>query len=249
MRTMRASVFVLLGLFCLAADTPGTGGDPFAADKRALAGLQDYVGGWRGVGQLQRGSNKGAWIEQADWAWKFSDSHASLVFTSPDSKYYTSGQVLAGPKPGTFEMLARREQKDSSGVGGNADRFSGSLNGNGELVFVANRPNNKPAGEEIARLTLRQVAGGDRLVMLLERRTAGDNQFARLAEIGYTRRGSAFAKGSNRPECVVTGGAGTIAVEHEGRTYYVCCSGCKDLFTQDPAGVLAEYRERKKAGK
>jgi YHS domain-containing protein len=42
---------------------------------------------------------------------------------------------------------------------------------------------------------------------------------------------------------------GTIEVEYEGKTYFVCCGGCKDLFEEDPAGVLADYRERKAAEK
>jgi YHS domain-containing protein len=40
-----------------------------------------------------------------------------------------------------------------------------------------------------------------------------------------------------------------MEVEHDGKTYYVCCSGCRDLFNDDPEGVLAEYRERKAAEK
>jgi YHS domain-containing protein len=73
----------------------------------------------------------------------------------------------------------------------------------------------------------------------------GANSFGRLAEVGYTRKGSSFGKGGSGPECVVTGGYGTMKVEHAGKTYYVCCTGCRDLFNADPEGVLAEYRERK----
>ena len=75
-----------------------------------------------------------------------------------------------------------------------------------------------------------------------------DDAFARLAEVGSTRKGSSFAKNAaSGPECVVTGGLGTIAVEHDGKTYFVCCGGCRDLFNEDPEGVLADYRERKAA--
>jgi YHS domain-containing protein len=42
----------------------------------------------------------------------------------------------------------------------------------------------------------------------------------------------------------VTGGKGTIPVTYQGETYYVCCTGCRDLFNDDPETVLAEYRER-----
>ena len=97
------------------------------------------------------------------------------------------------------------------------------------------------------RVSIRVVAGGDRLVMLLERKSAISDRYARIAEVGYTRKGSEFGKGSSQPECVVTGGLGTIQVTFEGQMYFVCCAGCRDLFEQKPAEILAEYRERKEA--
>ena len=70
-----------------------------------------------------------------------------------------------------------------------------------------------------------------------------------MAEVGYTRKGSDFGKGTTFVECVVTGGTGTIPVTHQGKTYYVCCSGCRDLFNDRPDEVLAEYRAKKEAEK
>jgi hypothetical protein len=85
------------------------------------------------------------------------------------------------------------------------------------------------------------------MVVLYEKRLS-DDAYARLAEVGSTRKGSAFAQNAaTGPECIVTGGLGEIAVEHGGKTYYVCCTGCRDLFLEDPEGVLAEYRQRKAA--
>ncbi len=72
--------------------------------------------------------------------------------------------------------------------------------------------------------------------------------YSRLAEVGSTRKGSSFAKNAAAgPECVVTGGLGTITVMHDGKTYYVCCGGCRDLFEEDPAAVLGEYHQRRAA--
>jgi hypothetical protein len=68
-----------------------------------------------------------------------------------------------------------------------------------------------------------------------------------MAEIGYTRKGSEFAKAMGSIECVVTGGLGTIPLTYEGETYYVCCTGCRDYFLENPAAVLKEYRDRKAA--
>lgn len=204
-------------------------------DKAALAPLQAYVGGWRGVGQLRRGSNQGAWTESADWAWKFGDDRASLVFESPLGKYYTSGRLIPGDKPGVFELYVRRSD------GKTEDRFAGSLDDKQQLVLEAIAP----ADDRPARVSLRTVADGNRLVVLYEKRLAGGDRYTRLAEVGYTRKGSSFAQGVSQPECVVTGGLGTIEVQYQGKTYLVCCTGCRDLFNDDPEGVLADYRERK----
>lgn len=211
--------------------------DGLAADKDALKPLQSLVGGWRGVGQPQRGSSKGAWTEQVDWAWHFADQRATLAFRADGGKYFVAGDVSPGEKPGEFTFVGRRAGGDEK------VRYRVVRAENGDVVFDA-----AEAHDDVpARITVRQVAEGDRLVVLLERRLpgAGEARFARLAEIGYTRKGSQFAKGATGPECVVTGGAGTIPVTHEGKTYYVCCTGCKELFDDDPAKVLAEYRAKK----
>jgi hypothetical protein len=213
--------------------TPIVAADRTAADKQALSVLQDYVGGWKGVGLLQRGSSRGAWSEQADWAWKFADGRASLVFSAPEAKHYRSGRIMPADEVGHFELIAQRAEAAGD------DRFEGVLK-DGQLVVTAVEPREG----QPARVTIRTVAGGDRLVMLLERKS-DTGTYGQLAEIGYTRTGSDFAKGSSKPECVVTGGAGTIAVQFEGKTYYVCCSGCRDLFNEKPAEILAEYRARK----
>jgi ribosomal protein L24E len=68
-----------------------------------------------------------------------------------------------------------------------------------------------------------------------------------MAEVGYTRKGSGFGKGSSGPECVVTGGFGSIEVMHDGQKYYVCCTGCLEYFKDSPDEVIAEYKARKAA--
>lgn len=282
-RLLRTVVFTY-GTFFLAcasvsgqpAEQTGPGGDDQAAtgrdaermsaDKAALAPLQAFVGGWRGVGQVRRGSSQGAWTENADWSWKFADGRAAIVFEAPQGKYYRSGQLRPGKQAGTFELAASApigaEDDQSDRAAGEEealadqpadknkgdhgiDRFVGKLDKNHQLVLVTERPEKSDQADAVARVSIRTVADGDRLIVLYEKRLPGQDRFARLAEVGYTRKGVAFAGGSGQPECVVTGGLGTIEVEHAGKKYYVCCTGCRDLFQDDPEGVLAEYRERR----
>lgn len=204
--------------------------------RQKLGQFQQYIGEWRGVGQPKRGSSKDAWSEECQWAWSFQGKAASLALDCPKGKYLRSATLQPGSS-GKFELTGKTAE-------GSEVRFSGRVSDGGELVLIAaNAPESAPS-----RLTLRVVAGGDRLIMLYERRVAED-RFVRLGEVGFTRKGSGFGQGSNGIECVVTGGTGTIAVTFEGQTYYVCCTGCRDYFNDHPAEVLAEYRERKEAEK
>lgn len=237
----------LFGGVATGAEQPAEAAAEAAAkDKVALAPLQSYIGGWRGVGQVQRGSNKGAWTEQSDWAWHFDKQHAAITFTAPKGKHFIAGEIRATDQAGVYELFASQAADDKT-----KRRFTGLIDDDGRLVFTVPKPDSDdsaspaPPADAVARITLRQVAGGDRLVVLLEKRLAAGDRYAQVAEIGYTRIGAQFAQGSGKPECVVTGGAGTITVMHEGKTYFVCCTGCKELFEADPADVLAEYKAKK----
>ena len=98
---------------------------------------------------------------------------------------------------------------------------SAQVSSQGELVLTAAN-----ASEEVpARISLRLVAEGDRMVTLYERRVPttdpATERFARIAEVGSTRKGGNFGKGTSFPECVVTGGHGEITVEYKGQKYFV----------------------------
>lgn len=234
--THRLAIFLfLLAPCCHAAE----GAAPREAQQAALQKVQSLVGAWRGTGQPQRGSNRGSWIERADWAWKFGDDSAALTAKVQDGKYFSAVELQASEKSDEYRLLAQLADGQQEAV------YRGALDGDGKLVLTAEKPfENAPA-----RISLRFVAGGDRLLVLYERQGSVANQLVRLAEVGYTRQGSGFGKGSTGPECIVTGGLGTIAVMHEGKTYYVCCSGCRDYFNENPVEVLAEYQARKAAEK
>src|SRR5215204_5210367 len=84
MRRVLPLSLAAVAVLCLGADPP----KPLSAEKVALAPLQPYVGSWRGAGQIKRGSAQGAWAEEAEWVWHFSDARASLVLKTPKGKYF-----------------------------------------------------------------------------------------------------------------------------------------------------------------
>jgi len=226
-----------------AADPATDTGTATAAehDKQALSAVQSYVGAWRGVGQLRRGSNQGAWTETSEWSWRFPAGRAELVALFPENRYFAQLRLQAADQRGQFTLVATPSVKRKE-EGAESQSFHGGMK-DGALTLVADQA----ADGDPGRITIRLVAGGDRMVTLFEKRS-GSDAYSRLAEVGATRKGSSFAKlATVGHECVVTGGLGTIVVEHEGKKYYFCCTGCRDLFNDDPAGVLKEYRQRKAA--
>ena len=233
--TLACAVAAVLLVSADNAPSDSVATDKATSDKAALARLQSYVGSWKGVGQPKRGSPTGAWTEEAEWAWHFADGRAELVAANTTSKFYDKLQLRPADKTGQFVLLA------TPAGGGELDSFAGSLDADGQLVVTAA----KPREDAPARISIRQVAGGDRLIVLYEKLLGGD-RYARLAEVGSTRKGSSFGKGGDGyPECIVTGGRGSMKVEHAGKSYYVCCTGCRDEFLEHPEKILAEYQARK----
>lgn len=192
---------------------------------------QSFVGQWRGVGQVRRGSSEGAWRVNSQWKWEFEADNHALVYGAEDGKYLKQARLQV-TKSGLALTVVDGEKTI-------AFKRSEEALAN-QLVFVA--PESLESG--LARVSMRLVAKGDRLLISLDRRTRS-GRFTRMGELGFTRQGSQFGQGTTFVECVVTGGKGTIPVKHKGETYYVCCTGCKDYFEQDPEKVLAEYRERR----
>jgi YHS domain len=45
--------------------------------------------------------------------------------------------------------------------------------------------------------------------------------------------------------CIVTGGLGTSTVMYKGQTFYVCCSGCRDAFNENPEKFIKEWEAKK----
>jgi YHS domain-containing protein len=212
-------------------------GDDSATGRRAqqelLKPFAGLVGDWRGAGQPERGRAKGAWTETASWAWKLTNDSAALEAKITKGKYLKSFVLRPGKDAHAFTLEALLAD-------GSKRTFSGTKADKKPLVLNAE----SSEGDGVKRITLTPLHD-TRLLMLLEG-GPGEGTLARLGEVGYTRQGVSFAAGESGPVCIVTEGRGTMTVSYKGKTYYVCCTGCRDLFNDDPEAVLAEAAQRKK---
>jgi YHS domain-containing protein len=202
--------------------------------QEALAPLNSLIGGWRGAGQVRRGSIRGAWRETGTFVWKFGGGKVGIEYRVKDGKHIGTGLV-------SWDAAKKQFTMDAVFADGSKRAYRGKLEK--KVLTLESTPNDSG---EISRVTLRQL-NEKRILVLYEKRRATSSFYSRVGEVGYTREGTRLASsGSSGPECIVTGGAGTIKVSHEGKTYYVCCTGCRDAFNDDPVGILADYRAKLK---
>jgi len=204
----------------------------FASAKAGLAHWNSLIGGWRGTGQPRRGSSRGAWRENAQWLWDFSDGQVRLQYDVSKGKLIKSGILQ-------FQVATQRYQLNVTLADGSQRAYTGRMDGKKLIMESA-----ADDGQIIHRITVTRL-NEKRTLVLFEQRRAQQSFYTRVAEVGYTRAGTRLAvAGAGQAECVVSGGKGTMRVTHKGQTYYVCCTGCRDAFEEDPDGVIADYKAR-----
>lgn len=225
-----------------------TGSDAGRDVIRLLKPLAGWVGEWRGVVQPRRGSSAGAWTEKATVAWDISEAKTELVLALEPGRQLRRLRLTVDEQThGLVAILENAEGVEERLIGTAGETSgepvdSGASESSGAWVFTAAEGADRPR-----RVTIRLLSG-IRATMLLEERSTENAMWKRQWECGLTRSGARLAAtGTGEKQCVVTGGLGSMSVEFEGATYYVCCEGCRQVFLDDPAGALAAYRQRLKS--
>jgi hypothetical protein len=236
-------LIVILSLvgFRVFADPPGSIPPSSTQGKEAtIRALQEFnllVGTWRGVGQLKRGSQVGAWQEHAESLWELKPQSQGIRWNIESGKQWKSALLSYNDEKKQYTLTATLSDDSTR-------EYRGTLEE--KRLVLDSEVDDK---NEIHRVTV-NVLNENRLTFLIEKRGEKQSFQTRVAEIAYQREGTRLAAaGASAHECVVTGGLGTISVVHNGKTYYVCCTGCRDAFKDDPEGILAEYQKRKAAEK
>lgn len=223
-----------LGLMLTMADDAPT--KPLTPEAKAAAqeGLEEFnglIGGWRGAAQPVRNSTKGAWTEKAEWVWEIKKDAVAVRYDVKEGQALKTARLTFDPEKKTYHLLATLPDKTTR-------EYDGKLEGN-KLVL-----DSKPDAGVVHRITVTQL-NEKRTLVLFEKRPEAVERFSRVVEVGYTREGTNLAvEGAGEPECIVSGGKGTMQVSYKGKNYWVCCSGCRDAFNDDPEGIIAEAAAR-----
>jgi len=234
---------IALALLSSLALLPTAAGPPAQppTPKDALQPFNVLVGSWKGSGVPEGTRDEraaGAWSETITWIWKFKNSDSWLAVTFEKGKHFSRGELRYTPEPNNstplYTLTLTAPDKSTS-------RFVGTLK---DKVLTLDRAD-APAGEH-QRLVI-SLLHHNRYLYRFESRPAGSAvAFSRHYQVGATKEGVPFADVPKGPECVVSGGLGTIKVTYKGKEYWVCCTGCRDEFKADPEKYLKEAQARAK---
>lgn len=239
-RVVLASCFMCISALAALATSAddSTGGDIPAP----LAPFEHLVGAWKGMGIPAANRLKG-WPEKHLWAWKFEKgTPVGLALSMEGDKTLTKGQL-------TFDPATKKYRLEGTDAAGKPVVFTGSLDESGRALQLDREGPGAEAAHE--RLTIRLNSNQIRYTIWLDRKDAGAPQFARAVEINLGKEGESFAAGGSAadlPKCIITGGAATLSVSYEGKSYPLCCTGCRDEFMENPAKYVkkALLREQNK---
>lgn len=220
----------LLLLCCLSTSAQENKKSP----RDALQPLNGLIGEWKGTGMplSADAKKKGFWIEKMDWSWQFKGDQAWMTVKIGNGKYFTSGKLEFLPDTSTYQLTLDTPEK-------NKEVFTGTKKDD-RLTLERIDPKTKEKQQLIFRFL-----HANRFLYQYQVAQAGRTFFKREYQVGATKEGVPFAQGNGQPECIVSGGLGTITVSYKGETYYVCCSGCKDEFEANPEMYIKEWNEKK----
>jgi YHS domain-containing protein len=196
-----------------------------AKAKKALMEVQDFIGLWNLEGTQKAGGKTEAWKEKVSWGWKFKDgdSWITVDFAEGKGKYFTAGALRYDVEKKKYLLTLTAADKSEQVYEGGVVK--------GELKLE--RKEVKTA--DVYRVTVYTLADGVRMQMKFEKQEGGKGLFASQFALSGSKDGESIAGGGpKKPECIVSGGAASIAVSYQGKTYYVCCTGCRDEFLASP---------------
>lgn len=210
--------------------------------RKALKPIQVVLGEWHGI------IDKSKEYEDLNWVWDWKTDRAQPALTMKtvgEGVHFKSVRLTYLTDEQQFQMtIADKEGKQRV------------LQGD-----FSEEPTEKP-GEDKKQTPqrtykLKLTETGDakdrwQIVMnqqdnhryLLELSRIRGKNFVRFDTIATQREGTSFAVNDSdfkEKTCVISQGLGTIPVSHKGKSYWVCCSGCKAAFEEDPEKWIAKF--------
>ncbi|QDU39296.1 hypothetical protein Mal4_36350 [Maioricimonas rarisocia] len=210
--------------------------------------LQVMLGNWRGITQREAGDFKG--LGDLNWVWDFQTdrNQPAMVMSSEEGPYFRELRLTYLTDMDAFRLTALDDEGTQRTFDGTfsepVEEFQGDdrrLHRRYRLEFTET----EPADPKNAWKIVFDQQDNNRYLLEMHRRRG--SRFQRFDTVGTQRKGTSFALNDEdygEKECIISGGLGTIQVSYEGKSYWVCCTGCKAAFEEDPATWIAEYKAK-----
>lgn len=218
-----------------------------------LQPLQILLGQWRGTTRREYENFKA--VDNHEWVWdlRTDAKNPALTISSDKSPYLKQGRLSWNVNDQKFTLSAT----DTAGtkrefVGDFTDPVHEIVGSDDKLhkVFRLEFNQVEKSGEssgEMWQLSFEQQENNRYLLEVAKRR--GNAAFARYDTVSTQREGTSFALSDTdyaEKTCIISEGLGTTEVVYKGRSYWVCCSGCKAAFDEDPETWIARAAARPK---
>ena len=224
-------------------------GEKFASVRAALKPLQILIGSWNGT-------SRNAALDQPGWAWdlKTDRKQPALRLKSDKGKYIREGRLTFLPASQEFEFTATDGDSKQHVFRGNFSEPVQDVPGDDKKMQRTYKlqltETAADADGEQWRLVINQQEN-NRYILEVDRKR-GTGMFNRVDTINIQREGTSFALSDTdygEKTCIISQGLGTMSVSHKGKTYWVCCTGCKAAFEEEPDRWIAKFEELQKMKK
>lgn len=225
-------MFALLALALCSSDPPER---KVTTPKEALQALGVLVGSWKGTGYpegTREEKQAGTWYETIAWVWRFKGDDVWLEAAFEKGKHFTLGKLSYNVEKQTYQLALTTPDKASV-------TFVGALK---DKTLTLDRTDKT----EDQRLVFSLLHHNRYLYRFESRAAGGAGSFAKKYQVGATKEGVPFAEVAKGPECIVSGGFAATKISYKGKDYYVCCSGCRDAFKDEPEKYIKEAEEKAK---
>lgn len=221
-------------------------GDRVESARAALKPLQILIGSWNGT-------SRRAIIDEPGWAWdlKTDPQQPALRIKSEKGQYIRDGRLTFFPAKQEYEFTATDGEGKNRVFRGNFSQEVQDVPGDDKKLqrtykLELTEPEPDASGEQW-RIVINQQEN-NRYILELDRKR-GSGQFIRVDTVNTQREGTSFALSDTdygEKTCIISQGLGTISVSHNGKSYWVCCTGCKAAFEDEPEKWIAKWEAMNK---
>ena len=213
--------------------------------------VQVMLGTWQGTTQKNFGDFKA--LDEPVWVWDFQSDpqQPAMVMRSEESRYFKEARLTFNNAKDRFELSTVDPDGKRRSFTGTFRKPVEQFQGDDQKMHLRYQLELKQSDANSVRDTWQVTFNqqrNDRYLMELSRKSGAN--FIRFDTVATQRQGTSFGKSDadyGERECIISGGLGTSQVSYNGKSYWVCCSGCRDAFEDDPESWIAEYAEKKKS--